>query len=91
MLPEGLKDADLLGLTRQQDMILVNISGKLRDLSNDMSAQEELLMVYAMVNTLTQRGAVKRVLLYLDGQQEGTVVHTLDLSGAFLRNEGIIQ
>ena len=91
VLPERLKDADLLGLTRQQDMILVNISGKLRDLSNDMSAQEELLMVYAMVNTLTQRGAVKRVLLYLDGQQEGTVVHTLDLSGAFLRNEGIIQ
>ena len=91
VLPEGLKDADLLGLTRQQDMVLVNISGKLRELSKDMNAQEELLMVYAMVNTLTQQGTVRRVLLYLDGQQEGAVVHTLDLSGAFLRNEGIIQ
>ena len=71
--------------------MLVNISGKLRELSKDMNAQEELLMVYAMVNTLTQQGTVRRVLLYLDGQQEGAVVHTLDLSGAFLRNEGIIQ
>lgn len=91
VLPDELKDADLLGVTRQNDTMLVNFSGKLRDLAAPMDERQELLMTYALVNTLTWQKNASRVCLFLDGSQQGTLAGSIDLAGFFLRNEGIIQ
>lgn len=91
VLPRGLRDADLLGISRQDDLTLVNFSQNIKTLSQGMGSQQELAMVYAMVNTLTQKGSSRQVCFYVDGTQEGSFVQHIDLAGTFLRNVGMIN
>ncbi len=90
VFPEGLKDADLLGITRKDDTALVHFSGHLRELTADVDSQAELLMVYAMVNTLTKTQGTRQVAFFIDQGQEGKFIHDIDVAGVFLRNEGIL-
>lgn len=91
VLPQDLTDADLLGITIQNETALANFSGRLREKSAQMTREQELLMVYAMVNTLTKIRTAKQACFFIDGKQEGTFVSGIDLAGVFLRNVGIIQ
>ncbi len=90
VLPPELKDADLLGITRKDDTALVHFSGNLRSLTSSYDEQQELDMVYAMVNTLTRMQGTRQVCFFMDGTQEGMFVNDIDLAGIFLRNEGIL-
>ncbi|NLX82501.1 MAG: GerMN domain-containing protein [Clostridiales bacterium] len=91
VLPADIKDADLLGITIQNDTALINFSNQLRAKSAQLTPEQELLMVYAMVNTLTKIRTAKQACFFIDGKQEGMFVQQIDVSGVFLRNEGIIQ
>ena len=91
VLPVDLKEADLLGITRQNETALVHFSANLRILASNYSPQQELLMVYAMVNTLTRQRDIKQACFFIDSQQEGVFTNEIDVAGVFLRNEGIIQ
>ena len=53
--------------------------------------QDELLMVYAMVNTLTKTLGTDQVCFFINNSQEGMFANKLDLAGVFLRNEGILS
>ncbi len=89
--PAPPRDADLLGISRQGDASLVNFSGNLRGLAAGLDADREKLMVYALVNTLTDQRGIRRVRFYIDGKQEGTFAGNVDVAGEFLRNEGLIR
>ena len=89
--PAPPRDADLLGISRQGDASLVNLSGNLRGLTAGLSAEREKLMVYALVNTLSDQRGIRRVRFFIDGKQEGTFAGSVDVAGEFLRNEGIIR
>ena len=91
VLPASFRDADLIGISRQGDAQLVNLSQAFHTQVKTLSERDERLMVYALVNTLTSRRDVKRVVFFLDGRQDGTFAGNIDLAGEFLRNEGIIQ
>ena len=91
VLPVDLKEADLLGITRQNETALVHFSANLRIHASNYSPQQELLMVYAMVNTLTRQRDIKQACFFIDSQQEGVFTNEIDVAGVFLRNEGIIQ
>ena len=91
VLPPGLRDADLLGFSRQGDTVLLNLSAGLLPLISSSDAQQERLMVYAMVNTLTSQRGINRVRFFINSLQEGTFAGGIDVSGEFLRNEGIIR
>lgn len=91
VLPAELNDADLLGITRQNETALVNLSGRLKTLARDFVPQQELAMVYALVNTLTWQRKAREVCFFVDGGQEGTFAGTVDIAGVFLRNEGLIR
>lgn len=91
VLPAGIRDADLLGISRQGDALLVHFSQHLIAQCQGLDPKAERLMVYAMVNSLTGFQGLKRVRFYIDGKQDGFFASTIDLAGDFLRNEGIIQ
>jgi len=91
VLPADLKDADLLGISVQADTALAHFSGRLTDAASAFDEGQELLMVYAMVNTLTRLPAIHQVCFFIDGAQDGTFVRQVDIAGVFLRNEGIIR
>ena len=91
VMPEGSRDADLLGIVRQSDTVLVNLTGNILSLSADMDERQERLMVYGMVNTLTQQRGARQVCFFADGLQNKSFAEQIELAGVFYRNEGIIQ
>lgn len=91
VLPADLKDADLMGIAIQNDTALAHFSNRVRETSNAFDERQELLMVYAMVNTLTKLPAIRQVCFFIDSAQDGTFVSQVDVAGLFMRNEGIIR
>lgn len=90
VLPTGLKDADWLGITRQNDTLAVNLSAKAAELIKPLGETQERLMVYGLVNTLARLGGVTRVQFFIDGSQEGRFARQIDLAGSFLPNTGLV-
>lgn len=91
VLPQGLRDADLLGVSLEEDTLLLNFSPQLTALAAGMDEAQERCMVYAMVNTLSQLPGVKRVGFYILGEQPDTFAGALFLPGDFLPNLGLIR
>ena len=91
ILPQGMRDADLFGITQQSDTALVNFSSNLLQLTAGMDETQKQLMVYGMVNALTALPGIKRVRFYIDNEQTSVFSTKIDLVGEFLRNEGIIR
>lgn len=89
-LPEGVTDADILGLQTVGDAILVNVSEAFREACQGMDATQERNMVYAIVNTLTEIDGITRVRFYVNGEQRSFAGY-LFMHGEFLRNTGLIR
>ena len=90
VLPFTLRDADLMGFSLKEDTMLVQFSQRFMDECAGYSPQEERLAVYAVVNTLCQHQAVRRIRLYVAGQQPETIGGGVYLPGEFLMNPGIV-
>lgn len=84
VLPEGLRDADLIGLSRDGSAQLLNFTDRLIELSQGMDAGREKRMVYAVVNTLSSLRGVKSVAFFIGGEQPDTFAGALYLPGEFL-------
>jgi len=91
VLPEGLRDADLLGVDFSQGVMRLNFSEKLLSLSQGMDAQEEKRMVYAVVNTLSELPGVKKIGFYIMGSQPETFAGALYLPGEFMPNLNLTE
>ncbi len=90
VLPSTIKDADWLGIARQNDSLLVNLSQNAGDMIKPLSEAQERLMVYGMVNTLARLGGVSRVQFFINGKQEGLFASYIDIAGSFLPNAGLV-
>lgn len=90
ILPGGIRDADWLGLARQNDTLLVNISSAAGALIKPLDETQERLMVYGLVNTLSHLGGVSKVQFFIDGKQEGVFARHIDIQGSFLPNAGLV-
>lgn len=88
-LPEGVTDADVIGVKIAGDTALVNFSQSFADACAGFDFTRERNMIYAIVNTLTEMEGVSRVRFYVDGAQTALAGH-LFLPGEFLRSSGLI-
>ena len=84
VLPEGLRDADLIGVSLEKETLVLNFSSRLVTLSQDMSPEAERSMVYAVVNSLCRLQGVKRVSFFIMGEQPETFAGAVFLPGDFL-------
>ncbi|MCL1965166.1 MAG: GerMN domain-containing protein [Firmicutes bacterium] len=89
-LPEGITDADILGVQIKGDTALLNLSAAFASACADMTDTRERDMVYAIVNTLTEIEGVMRVLFYINGEQRQLAGH-LYMTGSFMRHTGLIR
>ncbi|MBP3648023.1 MAG: GerMN domain-containing protein [Clostridia bacterium] len=64
-----ISDTDMLGFSLSENTLLVNFSPSFADIGSDMTAEEERLMAYALVNTLCQNEQIKSVCFFLSGSQ----------------------
>lgn len=89
-LPAGLTDADILGLSLQDDALLVNLSARYAEVIR-ASSGDQRLAAYAAVNTLCEMLHVRRVRFYFGGEQIESLGSSLCWDGEFLYNPALIS
>lgn len=91
VLPEGMTEGDLMGTGYGENGVaLINLSPRFLDLCQGMTREEERLMVYSMVNTLTELSGIDEVCFFINGKQPDTFAGSISLPGTFLRNVDLI-
>ncbi|MBQ9343536.1 MAG: GerMN domain-containing protein [Clostridia bacterium] len=90
VLPEGLSDADLLGVGLSDYTLLLNWSSRFGTLAKNLDETAERLLVFSIVNTLTELPPVHGVSLFIDGEQPETLSGRIYLPGQFMRDAGLI-
>lgn len=91
VLPDGLGDADLLGISLKGNTLLVHFSQALSAKSQGLSGNQERLLIYAMVNTLCENPILSRIRFYVAGAQPETLAGEIYLPGEFLSNPGFVE
>lgn len=88
-IPEGLTDADILGLSVQDGTLLVNLSARYGEVIR-ASGEDQRLMAYSMVNTLCEALDLRRVRFYFGSAAVDSLGSALVWSGEFLYNPSLI-
>ena len=85
-MPENLREDDLLGIASEGDTMLVNLSGRCREEIEAQGPEKEMLLCYAMVNTLCENNGMKRVCFFFEGEQAEWIAGEIYWAGVFLYN-----
>ncbi|MBO4298397.1 MAG: GerMN domain-containing protein, partial [Clostridia bacterium] len=91
VIPDGLSVDDLLGVRVADGLATLNFSAAFYAGCQRLTAQQERNLVYALVNTLTERGDVTAVRFQFEGETVPVLVHSISLYGPLVRNPGLIQ
>jgi spore germination protein GerM len=91
VMPEGVSEADIIGIRLEDGCALVNLSGNFYRLCQGMSRQQERLLIYAMVNTLCELEAVDRVRFYVGDQTVESLAGWIYLGTELMPNPGLIR
>ena len=90
IFPEGITDEDLLSVSISGDTAYVDFSLKLSTLC-DYDAEAEKMLIYSLVNTLTELKSIKKVQILIEGKVFKTLCGHLSVQEPLLPNPGIIQ
>ncbi len=91
VMPTGATEADIISVDVYGDTAYLNLSQHFKDACAGLSARSEMLLVYAMVNTVTAMDGVSKVQFLIEGRQTQTLAGTLCLADPFLKNYGLIK
>ena len=85
-IPEEIREDDLLGIAPQGDVMLVNLSSRFREAVAAAGPEKEMLLCYAMVNTLCANNGMKKVCFFFEGEQAEWIAGEIYWAGEFLYN-----
>ena len=88
-LPGNVFEDDILGIAREGDTLLVNLSESFRAEIQSAGADRERLLCYSMVNTLCTGTGSRRVCFFFEGEQVEQIAGTIYWAGEFLNNPGL--
>ena len=91
VMPSGVSQDDILSVSTYEDTLYVDISSSFKDACAGMSAKNEMLLVYSIVNTLTAMDGIIKVQFLVEAEQTDTLAGTICISDPFLKNFGIIK
>ena len=90
ILPDGLREEDILGLSLQDNTLLVNLSAYAATAIRQAGSEREQLACYGMVNTLCKSKNLRRVVFFFDGKSTNELAGSLDWGGPFFYCPGLI-
>ncbi len=90
IFPSNITEDDLLSVTVSGTTAYVDFSSSLKT-SCDYISSKESMLIYSIVNTLTEFNNIKRVQLLIDGEIIETLCGNLSIQEPLLPNPGIIQ
>ncbi len=91
VMPTGSSEADILAVNVDNDTAYINLSENFKNACKGLSERSEMLLVFAMVNTVTALDGISKVQFLVEGKQVDTLAGHLCLSDPFLKNYGIIK
>lgn len=89
VVPEGVTDADILGIRVQDNVLLINLSSNFYRLCQGLDETAERNLVYALVNTLCELDGVNRVRFYVAGKSVELLGRSICLLSELLPNPGL--
>lgn len=90
VVPEQVTEDDLLSFHMNADTLYLNISQHFADSCN-FGPADEMMLVYSIVNTLTEFNNIKKVQILVEGEIVETLCGYMALDQPLLPNPGIIQ
>lgn len=88
VLPAGLTDADILGLSVEDNTLLIHLSARYAECIR-LSSLDQRMMAYAVVGTMCEHLQVKRVRFFFGSEETASLGSELLWSGEFLHNPGL--
>lgn len=91
VFPEGIFSGDILGVENDGQTAIVNLSANFYARCQTLNAQQERLLIYAMVNTLTELDSIRTVSFLVEGETIDALAHDIYLGVALLPDHGMMQ
>ena len=91
VIPDGLSADDILGIRVADGEAVLNLSGAFYARCQRLTPQQERNLIYALVNTLTERPDVNAVRFQFEGETIPSLAHDISLLGPLMRNPGLIS
>jgi len=91
VFPSGITQQDLLGVKIKGEIAYVNFSENFYEKCDGLMQQNESILTYAIVNTLTQLLGVKRVQFLSDGKLRDLLSHTIYIRSPLISNPGLVE
>jgi hypothetical protein len=88
-LPEGVREDDVLGISAEGDTLVVNFTGRFRDGIREQGPETEMLLCYAIVNTLCGNSGMKKVCFFFEGEQAEEIAGEIYWAGEFMFNPDV--
>lgn len=90
-IPDGIAREDILGVTVENRIATVNLSGNFYARCQSLSPLEERLLIYAMVNTLAQLDHIGAVSFIVEGEQIDALAQNIYLKTALMPDPGLVH
>lgn len=91
VFPQGISGGDVLGVSIENRTATVNLSANFYARCQELSAQQERQLIYAMVNTLTQLEEIGAVAFLVEGRQTPSLAQDIYLKTPLLPDPGLAQ
>ena len=91
VFPEGVYGEDILGISLRSNVAVLNLSGNFYSKCQQMSAQQERNLVYAMVNALCELEQIGAVRILVEGRSVETLAGNIYLKSALMPNPGLVH
>ena len=85
-LAGSIREDDILGIAPEEDTMLVNFSSRCKEVIAALGPEKEMLLCYALVNTLCENNGMKRVCFFFEGKQTEWIAGEIYWAGEFLYN-----
>lgn len=91
VFPEGIAQEDFLGVTIEDRVAIVNLSGNFYARCQGLSPQQERLLIYSMVNTLSELSHIGAVSFLVEGEQVDSLSQNIFLKTALMPDPGLVR
>ncbi|MFZ5974892.1 MAG: GerMN domain-containing protein [Bacillota bacterium] len=92
VLPSQITESDIVSVKLSEDLAIINVSKHFANVCKQkaFSLEEESILIYSIVNTMTDMPGVKRVQFLVEGETVDTLGGSINVRGPVMRNVGII-
>ncbi len=91
VMPFGVTEKDIISVNVYNDTAFVDFSKRFKELCEKLSAKNEMLLIFSIVNTITAMDGISKVQFLIEGEQAFAFAGSICISDPFLRNYGIIK